>query len=50
MVMGGDLCSRGHGFKSQLFLLDGHFSHLIGVKNVVCLKKSTYGKEGPIKK
>ena len=27
VVMGGDSCYRGHGFKSQHRILDGHFSH-----------------------
>ena len=25
VVMGGDSCSRGHGFESKYHILDGHF-------------------------
>ena len=32
MVMGGDSCSEGCGFKSQHYILDGHFSTFICVK------------------
>ena len=32
MVMGGDSCSVGRGFKSQHPKIDGHFSHLFVVK------------------
>ena len=40
VVMGGDSCSEGHGFESQHYILDGHFSHLFVVKNCyVCLKR-----------
>ena len=28
VVIGGDLCSEGHGFKSQHHILDGDFSHI----------------------
>ena len=34
MVMGGDSCSEGRGFESQLSILDGHFSHIFDVKIV----------------
>ena len=33
MVMGGDSCSEGRGFKSRYRILDGHFSHIFVVKN-----------------
>ena len=33
VVMGGDSCSEGCGFESQLSVLDGHFSQ----KNVVTI-------------
>ena len=33
MVMRGDSCSEGCGFKSQHRKLDGHFSHVFFVKN-----------------
>ena len=40
MVMGGDSCLRGFGFKSQLRILNGHFIALICCKNyIVCLKR-----------
>ena len=29
MVMGGDSCPDGRGFKSQQHILDGHFSHIL---------------------
>ena len=32
MVMGGDSCSEGCGFKSRHHILDGHFSHKFVVK------------------
>ena len=35
VVIGGDSCSKGHGFESQHRLLDGHFSHLFVVKIVI---------------
>ena len=34
MVMGGDLLSKGGGFESQHWILEGHCSHYIFVKNV----------------
>ena len=41
MVMGGDSCSKGCGFKSQHCILDGHFFTYICSKNCndVCLKR-----------
>ena len=36
MVMGGDPCSEGRGFKSRHRILDGHFS-LIFVVNIVMM-------------
>ena len=40
MVMDDNSCSRGHGFKSQHCILDGHFFTLICCKNcTVCLKR-----------
>ena len=39
MVMGGDSCSEGRGFKSQHQILAGHFSHLFVVK--MCLLEKT---------
>ena len=35
MVMGGDSCSEGHGFKSQHCILDRHLSHYFVVKIVL---------------
>ena len=32
VVMGGDSCSEGRGFESWHHILDGHFSHIFGVK------------------
>ena len=42
VFMGDDSFSRGHGFKSQHRILDGHFSQIFVVKIVlfVCLKKT----------
>ena len=38
--MGDDSCLRGHGFKSQRRIMDGHFFTLICCKNyIVCLKR-----------
>ena len=39
MVMGGDSCSKGCGFKSQHFKLDGHLPHLLVVKIVIFVLK-----------
>ena len=39
MVMGDDSCSRGHGFKSQHCILDGHDIFHIGKNCIVCLKR-----------
>ena len=35
VVVGGDSCSECRGFKSQLCILDGHFSHIFVVKIVM---------------
>ena len=35
VVMGGDSCSEGRGFKSQHRILDGHFSHIFAVRFVM---------------
>ena len=35
VIMGDDLCLRGRGFKSGRRILDGHFSHIFVVKNVL---------------
>ena len=32
VVMGGDSCSKGCGFKSWHCILDGHYSHIFVVK------------------
>ena len=32
VVMGGDSCSEGRGFKSQHYTRDGHFSHIFAAK------------------
>ena len=42
MVMGGDSCSEGQGFKSQYPILDEHFSQIFGVK-IVMKRKSCRG-------
>ena len=40
LVMGGDSCSKGCGFKSQHHILDGHFFTFICCKNCnFCLKR-----------
>ena len=41
VVMGGDSCSKSHGFESRHCILDGHFFALICCKiyNDVCLKR-----------
>ena len=39
VVMGGDSCNEGRGFKSQNCILDGHFSHLIVIKIVIFVWK-----------
>ena len=41
MVMGGDSCSKGHGFKSQHYILDRHFSNLFVVKIVMMFFEKT---------
>ena len=33
--MGGDSCSKGHEFESWHRILDGHFSHIFVVRNVM---------------
>ena len=33
LVMGGDTCSKGREFESQLHLLERHFSHKFAAKN-----------------
>ena len=40
VVMGGDSCSEGCGFKSHHHVLDGYFSHLFVVK-FYCLFQMT---------
>ena len=35
VVMGRDSRSKGCGFESRHRILDGHFSHIIVVKNVM---------------
>ena len=40
MVMRGDSCSEGRGFKSPHCKLDGHFSHLFVVKIVMLFEKT----------
>ena len=42
VVMGEDLFSRGCGFESQHWILDGHFSHQFVAKiaKIVYLKKT----------
>ena len=32
LVVGGGSCSKGHRFKTQHRILDGHFSHIFVVK------------------
>ena len=44
MVMGGDSCSEGHGFKSKHNILDGHLSHLF-VGKIVTLEKTTINEK-----
>ena len=45
MVMGGDFHSEGCGFKSQHHKLDGHFTLLFVVKNVLFEKTKINEKE-----
>ena len=45
VVMGGDSCSKGCGFKSQRRILDGHFSHLF-VEKMLCLFEKNKRKRG----
>ena len=45
VVMGDDSCSKGHGFKSQRRILDGHFFTDFVVKNDVCLKRAQINKK-----
>ena len=41
MVKGGDSCSEGCEFKSQVCILDGHFFTFVCCENCyVCLKKA----------
>ena len=48
VVMGGESCSEGRGFKSRYHILDGHFSHIFVVKNCnVCLKRPKINKKRP---
>ena len=48
VVMGGNSHSKGHGFESQHRILDGHFSHIFVVKNVMMfvLKRPIINKRG----
>ena len=41
VLIGGDLCSKDHGFESRHLILDGHFCTLICciICNDVCLKR-----------
>ena len=41
VAMGGDSCSKGHGFESGHCILHGHSSHLFAVKIVMMLFKKT---------
>ena len=46
MVMGDDSCSRGHGFKSQHCILDGHDIFHIGLfLKCYCLFEKTKNKQ-----
>ena len=47
MVMGGDSCYEGCGFKSQQCILDGHFSHLFVVKLYSLFEKTKINKKRP---
>ena len=44
VVMGGDSCSKGHGFESRHRILDGHFFTYICCKNLQCLFEKTKNK------
>ena len=54
VVMGGDSCTKGHGFESQHRILDGHISYLFVVKIVLFVwkdkNKRKRGQEWHIKK
>ena len=47
MVMGGDSCAEGCGFKSQYRILYGHFSNIFVVKIAmfVCIRPKINEKE-----
>ena len=48
VVMEGDSCSEGRGFKSKHYILDGHFSHLFVVEIVMfVLKDENQTKKRP---
>ena len=48
VVMGGESCSEGRGFKSRYHILDGHFSHIFVVKICnFCLKRPKINKKRP---
>ena len=51
VVMVGDSCSKGRGFKSQHHILEGHFSHLFVVKLVLYKTKINQKEagDGPLK-
>ena len=40
VVTGEGSCSEGHGFESQHRILDGHFSHLFVVENVLLKRRN----------
>ena len=45
VIMGDNSCLKGHGFKSQRHILDGHFSHWFVVKIVLFEKAENKQKE-----
>ena len=44
MVMGGDSCTKGCGFKSCHCILDGHISQIFVVKIVMMFVEKTKNK------
>ena len=54
VVMGGDSCSRGHGFESQHHILDGLFSHFFVIKIEMFVwkdeNKQKEARDGPLLK
>ena len=50
MVMGGDSCAEGCGFKSQHHILNGHFCTFICCKIAMSKVNEKEAGDGPFKK